>query len=74
MKKDKTAFPASQAKLQKYKKCRCRNGLPTSMKGAASGGRPDKYCPAIRDAAQFRPQPSLPVVAWLTRPDPEAPR
>jgi hypothetical protein len=58
------------AKLRKYKKYRRHNGLPKALKGAASGGRPDKYCPGIRDAGQLRSQPSLARVAWLDRPDP----
>jgi hypothetical protein len=71
MKKDKTAFPASQVKLQKYNKYCRRKGLPNPLKGVASGSRPDKYCPAIRNTDQFRRQPSLAPCRWLSRPDPD---
>jgi hypothetical protein len=70
MKKDKTAFPASQVKLQKYKKYPRRKGLRKALNGATGGGLPDKYCLAIRDADRFRPQPSLAPCDWLLRPDP----
>jgi hypothetical protein len=71
---DRTASPASQAKLQKNNKYCRRKGLPKALKGAAAGGLPGKFTISVRDADQLRPQPSLAPCLWLSRPDPDGAR